>query len=147
MSNTVDRYWYMRLKDVIVGIVKTEAESYLSQFTDDYDGMFVTQASNPIPSNFPCVQFQELNGVDRTNTLDREDITAVLFSMQVKVFSEKDEATARSIAEEICDQMKRLQFNMTLMPIPMQSDNLFYYTMRFRRLISAGDYTMLASTP
>lgn len=147
MSNTVDRYWYMRLKDVIVGIVKTEAESYLSQFTDDYDGMFVTQASNPIPSNFPCVQFQEINGVDRTNTLDREDITAVLFSMQVKVFSEKDEATARSIAEEICDQMKRLQFNMTLMPIPMQSDNLFYYTMRFRRLISAGDYTMLASTP
>jgi hypothetical protein len=136
----------MRLKDVLVGIVKDEAEDYLSQFTDDYDGMFVTQSSNPIPSSFPCVEFQELSGIDRTNTLNREDVSAVLYTMQVKVYSEKDEATARSITEEICDQMKRLQFNMVSMPVPVQIDNLYCYNIRFRRLIAAGDYTKLATT-
>lgn len=134
-----DKYWYMRLKDVIVGKVKDEAEEYLSQFTDDYDGMFVTQSSNYIPSTFPCVQFQELAGIDRTNTLDRSEVTAVTYNMQVKVFANDDETTARSITEEICDQMKRLQFNMVSTPVPMQDDNLFTYVMRFRRLIASGD--------
>ena len=139
MSETIDRYWYMRLKDIIVGIVKNEAEDYLSQFTDDYDGMFVTQSSNPTPSSFPCIEFQEVSGIDRTNTLDRSDVTAVLYTMQVRICSEKDEYTARSITEEICDQMKRLQFNMVAMPTAMQVDNLFYYNVRFRRMIAAGD--------
>lgn len=139
MSETVDRYWYMRLKDVIVGIVKDEAEDYLTQFTDDYDGMFVTQSANPIPSKFPCIQFQELESTDRTNTLDRSDLTAVMYNMQVNIYSDVDESIARSITEEICDQMKKIQFNMTTMPIAMQRDNLFCYVVRFRRMIASGD--------
>jgi len=139
VNGVIDRYWYMRLEDVIVGVVKDESSSYLSQFTDDIDAMFVTQESNPIPSSFPCVQFQQLAGVDRTNTLDRSETVAIMYSMQVRVYSETSEIIARSITEEICDQMKKLQFNMVSTPVSSQSDNLFVYTVRFRRMIAAGD--------
>lgn len=103
------------------------------------DVFCTTDEVNIADTEFPTVWVHELEYPERGMDLTNTSINAVLYNMQIDVYS-KDKAESKKIMRFAVSEMKELCFNVISMPLTMQIGADLYHTVaRFRRMIGGGD--------
>lgn len=124
--------WYVNLESKIFTIVKKRMSV---DFPDVY---MTTMESNNIDTKLPSVLIREMYGIERGFTLDNSDVSAVLFTMQIRVTAKSKTEVSR-IASAVAKQFKRLRFTLTSLPVYTQDGDKICSYFRVRRLIGSGD--------
>lgn len=125
--------WYSGIKDKVFTQV-----SYMVKKT--YPKLICTTVNeNTIPSKFPTMYLHELQPAEAGNDLTNETVNAVICTIEVMVWTNTTETDCRQICDCITEEFKRLQFNVTMMPLVEMRNNIASGVIRFRRIVGNGD--------
>lgn len=97
-----------------------------------------TEPANAV-TIFPSIYIHELQPVELGRDLEGIDINCELVSIEINVTVDTDKMTAKRIAWECVDKMKRMGFEAFALPLYAKSSNIHTYSMRFRRNFSEND--------
>ena len=128
-TNDIESIVYTRIKIALSGKLKTKYKDLSFTNTD-----IVPQ--NP---KFPTVYIHELNGYEKANDLENEEIHAVESSFQIEVTDNVSQARAKEVMNEVVKVMKKMKFSGTNMPEFQNIDGYFRNVFRCRRTIGKDD--------
>ena len=132
MANQSD--WY--------DLLETKIYNKVAKFIAKENGSEVfctTDEVNVSETEFPTVWIHELEGLERGMDLTNMTLNAVLYSVQIDVFS-KTKSEAQRLMRYATASMKTMMFNITSLPLTFQdSPDVYHSVARFRRVIGGGD--------
>lgn len=130
--------WVLDNENKIYTIIK--AKTY-TQLKKSYPNIYYTTSDETITdeNKFPTVYIHEMQGVERGQTLDGEEINAVLSTFEVRVTVNTKNTDAKAVMRKIIVAFKSLKFQSTMIPIMTTNANMYVMTARFQRLIGAND--------
>lgn len=89
--------------------------------------------------DFPALYVHLLPAVEIGNDLRNEVVAAVRATIELQVFSDQSESECREIMNACICEMKKLFFNINMLPDPQTSDKKYFAIARFSRVVAAGD--------
>lgn len=132
----MDNSWVFDLETHIFSIVQKKVGDKLKS---KYPNIRFTTTSNPkcVTVKYPTVYIHELPGVEKARTFEGEDISGILYSMQVEVSTDKSAKEAKAVLKEVALVYKNMGFET----FPEESDGDEYYrcVMRVRRTLGNID--------
>lgn len=128
-TNDIESIIYTRIKIALNEKLKTK-----------YNDLSFTN-TDIVPQNpkFPTVYIHELNGYEKANDLENEEIHAVESSFQIEVTDNVSQARAKEVMNEVVKVMKKMKFSGTNMPEFQNIDGYFRNVFRCRRTIGKDD--------
>lgn len=90
-------------------------------------------------SDFPSLYVHMLPAPEVGQDLTNDTVNAVRVTLELQVFSNKNESQCRKIMAEAIKIMKRLRFNIPLFPDPQTANKKYYAVARFTRIVGGGD--------
>lgn len=136
-SNT--NSWAFELESKIFSIVKARTEKALLK---EFPNARYTVTSLPKGdfTQYPTIFIHELPSDEVGNDLDNTTINALLYTMQIEVYTNTSQSDARQISAYIGNAFKQLHFEVTSMPEFSANGQTYYCSiMRVRRVIGSGD--------
>lgn len=88
---------------------------------------------------FPAVYVHLLPPLEIGNDLYNADIPALNTTFEIQVFSDKSETHCRKIMTSCVLEMKKLRFNIQMLPDPQVQNKKYFAIARFNRIIASGD--------
>lgn len=129
--------WFAEIESTVYTIVqyhlKTKKDAPFPNLT------CTTASTTEMPSKFPTLYLHELNPLEQGQDLENNEINAVMHSVEIKVFSNKNETEVRNIMASAIAEMKKLRYSVTLFPDPTTTNKISSAVARFRRTIAKGD--------
>lgn len=139
-----ENQWAYDLESVIFTKIKASATKKILAIKDakgnqKYSSVLITNDSiSTADAVFPCVYVHEMAGVERGADLVGATINAVQETFQVDVTTNTKQSDAKQVMAVMCDEFKKMQFQITAMP-EFDNDSVYRCTMRCRRIIGAND--------
>jgi len=130
--------WYSDIEDKVYTIVRARMQKSLASLKIHY----TSANENTGPSSFPTFYLHELTPMESGNDLENITVNAVMDTIEIVVY-DTNRDRCKKIMNEAVAQMKALAYNITAMPIPLRSDNVYTSVARFRRIIGADDFPNL----
>lgn len=130
--------WYSDIEDKVYTIVRTRMKKSLAPLKIHYS----SENENTGNSSFPTFYLHELTPMESGNDLENITVNAVMDTIEIVVY-DTNRDRCKKIMNEAVAQMKALAYNITAMPIPLRSDNVYTSVARFRRIIGADDFPNL----
>lgn len=128
--------WIFDLQDIIFDTIQNDVEDeLLGKYPDLF---FTTTDINEKDPSFPTVVVREVGGVERGMTLENDGINAILYTMQVDVYSNTREQDAKRVMKSVVECLKKLQFTIIAMP-EFNNTDVYRCTLRAQRMIGAND--------
>ena len=90
-------------------------------------------------TDFPALYVHLLPAVEVGNDLYNVDVTAIRATIELQAFSDKSESECRKIITAAIQEMKKLHFNVVMLPDPQTVDKRYFAIARFTRIIAGGD--------
>lgn len=129
--------WYAQIESTIFTIVQYNLKT---RSDAPYPNLTCTTASaSEMPSKFPTLYLHELSPLEQGQDLENNEINAVMHSVEIKVFSNKNEVEVRNIMASAIAEMKKLRYSVTLFPDPTTTNKISSAVARFRRLIARDE--------
>ena len=88
---------------------------------------------------YTTVYIRELPGAEKARTLDGEDISGILYSMQVEVSTDKSAKEAKAVLKEVALVYKNMGFEINSFPGESDGDEYYRCVMRVRRTLGNID--------
>ena len=98
-----------------------------------------TSNESETPSKFPTLYLHELAPLEVGQDLTNESINAIKCTMEIQVWTNTTETDCRNILTDATLEMKRLNFNITAMPIVQTTDKISWGVIRCTRIIGNSD--------
>lgn len=95
-------------------------------------------------ADFPSLYVHLLPAVVIGNDLENSTINAVNATVELQVYSNVSETQCVKIMNAAILEMKKLHFNVPMLPDPQTVDKKYFAIARFRRVIGAGDNDIVA---
>ena len=89
--------------------------------------------------DFPALYVHLLPPLEMGQTLTNEDVSAIRATFELQVFSDQSENECRDIMNACIKEMKKLRFNIPMLPDPQTADKKYFAIARFSRVIGNGD--------
>lgn len=133
----MDNSWVFDLETHIFSIVQKKVGDKLKS---KYPNIRFTTTSNPkgVTVKYPTVYIHELPGTEKARTLDGEDISGILYSMQVEVSTDKSAKEAKAVLKEVALVYKNMGFEIKS-PEESNGDEYYRCVMRVRRTLGNID--------
>lgn len=128
--------WVLDLGDIIYDNIE---EYVTNDIGSKFKNLFFT--SSDINSNnpdFPAVVIKEMPSTEMGMTLDNDGINAVMYGVQVEVFSNKSQAECKRVMKSVLNILKQMQFTINEMPV-FDNGDLYRLVIRARRLVGGND--------
>ena len=134
----MDNSWVFDLETHIFSIVQKKVGDKLKS---KYPNIRFTTTSNPkdVTVKYPTVYIHELPGAEKARTLDGEDISGILYSMQVEVSTDKSAKEAKAVLKEVALVYKNMGFEINSFPKESDGDEYYRCVMRVRRTLGNID--------
>lgn len=98
-----------------------------------------TKNENETPAEFPTLYLHELQPLELGQDLTNDTVNAIRCTIEIQVWTNTTEADCRNILTSAVNEMKRLRFNISAMPIVKTTDKISWGTIRATRVIGKGD--------
>lgn len=98
-----------------------------------------TGNANNEQSEFPALYFQTLGMPELGKDLENQNVNAVRLTGQIQTRSDYSEWESRDIAIYAVAELKRMRFNISMLPNTYTENNIHVTTFRFERVIGAQD--------
>lgn len=134
----MDNSWVFDLETHIFSIVQKKVGDKLKS---KYPNIRFTTTSNPkgVTVKYPTVYIHELPGAEKARTLEGEDISGILYSMQVEVSTDKSAKEAKAVLKEVALVYKNMGFEINSFPEESNGDEYYRCVMRVRRTLGNID--------
>jgi len=129
----VDNTWFLQIQSKVFTQIQYMMKKKYPKLN------CTTKSENGLPASFPTLYLHELEPVERGQDLTNETVNAVLSTIEIVVWTDTTEDECRNMLAEAVNQMKKLQFNITGLPVVVTNDKLSRGVIRCRRLIGNGD--------
>lgn len=126
--------WFLNIEPYVFTVFE-------KRMKDKFDHVFCTTSNEDIRERrFPCVYLRLVEQSETGNDLDNVTVNAVIVSFRVQVYS-KTAAECREITNHAVLQLKKMRFDVTLMPTfaAERDKSVFFSDARFSRVIGGGD--------
>ena len=90
-------------------------------------------------NDFPALYVHLLPAMEMGNTLENEDVAAIRATFELQVYSDEGEKECLEIMTECIKEMKKLKFNINMLPDPQTAGTKYFAIARFTRVIANGD--------
>ncbi len=100
---------------------------------------FSTNDQSTDSAHFPYVYVHLMGSPEISKDLDRTTINGVAATFQIEVSDNVSQTRARTIMNEVVKVMKRMMFDVTMMPYFMNYNKVFRCVARFSRNIDYND--------
>lgn len=128
--------WFLDLGDIIYDNIESYVTADIgSKFKDLF---FTSSDFNPDTPSFPAVEIKEMPSTEMGMTLDNDGINAVMYGVQIKVFSNKSQSDCVRVMKSIINILKEMQFTINELP-NFDNKDLYCMVVRARRVIGAND--------
>lgn len=98
-----------------------------------------TVNENPNPADFPCLYLHELDPIERGNDLYNDSVNAVLHTIEVQVWTNEGQTSCKNIINTAVLELKRLRYNIIMLPTVKTSSGISWGVLRARRIIGSAD--------
>lgn len=133
----MDELWFTQLESMIYSQIE-----YMLKVRADapYPTLNCTTVNqNTMPTQLPTLYIHELNPVEKGQDLDNASVNAVLHTMEIQVWTDKGQSDCKNILAAALVEMKRLRYDIIMLPMVETRNGISWGTMRARRLIGAND--------
>ena len=121
-------------------IVKTQLEVRLKKkLGKKYPKLTVTNIYSEDNPNFPNVYVHELEPSEVGMDLSNQRIHAKRSTIQINVSANTTLADALAVSNACVEILKLLRYTIIVFPTHMETNNLYTYVIRARRIIALGD--------
>lgn len=131
---------FSRLGSTVYTILKTKVKKAMASNFPNIS--FSDEPTNQDPV-FPNVFFQQLQPVEQGQTLDGNNINAMLDTVQITVTTNTSKSDANKVAWACVDALKSIRYDMVMLPIysiqTKESTRIHTFTFRARRIVGDGD--------
>ena len=103
------------------------------------DLFFTTNDRTSDDPKFPSVYVHELPGIERGQTLEGNEICAVLSTFEIRVSDNENMENVTAVMNAVVDIMKSMRFEVVSMPEFRNTSSLYIKVARFRRMVGMGD--------
>ena len=137
--------WYEQIEPNVLTYVKYMVEElgYTPRFTSLLDKTVVDD--NGVPKKLPTVYIHLLQPTEVGNDLDNTEINGVLATIEIQIFS-NNYNESMSLRTITLDCMKRLRFNVPMLPVTTNQGDYFLTVGRYRRVIGHGDSDLVTES-
>ena len=98
-----------------------------------------TVNENDTPAQFPTLYLHELQPIETGQDLYNDAVNAVVHTVEVMAWSNEGQAHCKSILTETVTELKRLRYDIIMLPLVSTNDGLSNGVIRARRIIGAND--------
>lgn len=128
--------WVLDLGDIIYDNIE---EYVTNDIGKKYKDLFFTSSDiNENNANFPAVVIKELPSMEMGMTLVNDGINAVLYGVQVEVWSNKSQLECKRVMKSVLNILKEMQFTINQMP-NFDNTKLYRLIIRANRVIGGND--------
>lgn len=132
-----DNQWALDLESTVVSLVKSKV---LAKLQKKYKNIKITdEGESDSTAVFPTVYIHLLSPVEWGQTLDGQDINAIMATFQIDVTANTNKSDCRYVMSAISDVFKTMRFDGTELPECTLSNGVHRNTARFKRIIGAND--------
>lgn len=135
----VSETWYSEIESTIFTYLQYQLKTRLDAPFPKLNLTTANQKNVDEVDKFPTVYVHMLPCVETGRELLNETVPAVRATFEIQVYSDKSESECRKIITSCIQEMKKLHFNVTILPDPQTSDKKYYAISRFTRIIGNGD--------
>lgn len=130
--------WSVSIRTRIYNLIKDDVYEGLKK---SYPNIFFTTTDKtPTTSKFPTVYIDVASMVENGQTLENNEVSSLLITLEVKVLSNNSSNEAMNISNVILNSFKKFGFDMVSYPIPLSSgENVYQATARYRKNIADMD--------
>lgn len=105
-----------------------------------FPNLYMTTVSQEVKEpDLPAMRVHELNPVETGQDLDNVTVNAVMSTFEIQAWSNQGESHCKAILTKAVTEMKRMRFNIIMLPTTTTSNGLAWGVFRARRVIGAGD--------
>lgn len=133
----MDETWYSKIESQVI----SQVEYMLKGRVDaPYPNLNITSKNQETkPASLPTMYIHELEPVERGQDLDNASINAVLHTMEIQVWTNVSQNECKSILTAAISELKRMRYNIIMLPTVKTNDGLAWGVFRARRMIGAND--------
>lgn len=133
----MDETWYSKIESQVISQVEYMLKSRVDA---PYPNLNITSKNQETkPASLPTMYIHELEPVERGQDLDNVAINAVLHTMEVQVWTNVSQNECKAILTAAITELKRLRYNIIMLPTVKTDDGLAWGAFRARRMIGAND--------
>ena len=133
----MDETWYSKIESQVISQVEYMLKSRVDA---PYPNLNITSKNQETkPASLPTMYIHELEPVERGQDLDNASINAVLHTMEIQVWTNVSQNECKSILTAAITELKRMRYNIIMLPTVQTSDGLAWGVLRARRMIGAND--------
>lgn len=133
----MDETWYSKIESTVISQVK-----YMLKDRADapYPNLNITSKNQETkPASLPTMYIHELEPVERGQDLDNISVNAIMHTMEIQVWTNESQNECKSILTAVITEMKRMRYNIIMLPTVQTNDGLAWGVFRARRMVGAGD--------
>ena len=140
----MDSNWYSKIEPTII----TRLQYYLRGSPLFENLVCTTTTQNlvedeeTVRGNFPTLYLQVRNA-ETGQDLDNTEVNAVNCTARITVYCNKSKSDCEDIADAALAVMKTMRFNAPELPLVTEYKNIFLASMTCRRVIGAGDKSII----
>ena len=98
-----------------------------------------TSNESETPAKFPTLYLHELTPLEVGQDLTNLSVNAIRCTIEIQVWTNTTETDCRNILSDATSEMKRLNFNISALPIVQTKDKISWGVIRCTRIIGAND--------
>jgi len=133
----MDNMWYREVETKVLTILKYKLEKRLKS---KYPSLNVSNQEevNGYPK-FPTVFIQMTSSDEEGADLEGDSINAINAVFYITVSTNTNKSDTNIVIDNCVDIMKSLRFSINKIPEPKKSGDIYYSTMRCKRIVGAND--------
>lgn len=128
--------WILDLGDIIYDNIEEYVTNDIGKKYKDLS--FSSTDINEDDASFPTVVIKEMPSTELGMTLDNDGINAVMYGIQVEVFSNKSQSDCKRVMKSVINILKQMQFTIHEMS-NFDNKSVYRLILRARRVIGSND--------
>lgn len=137
MSEQYNELWFTELENKFYTRIKYQLKDRSEAPFPKLNCTTVNQVSTP--SKFPTLYLHELKPVEMGSDLYGKQIAALLYTLEIQVYSNVSETDAKEIMAQVIAEMKKMSFEVREFPDVSTNNKISTAIARFRRIIAYAD--------
>lgn len=133
-----ENLWIVDMESRVLSLVKGKTYSKLKKKYPQIN-YTITDISNDAKANFPCIYIHLLGSSESNPDLERSRVNTITAGFQIEVYSNTSQSDCKTVMAEIVECMKKLMFEIKMIPHADNQPPTYRYVARFERIFDWND--------
>lgn len=125
--------------DVQNKVLTTIANYLISNHNELTIAKNFTSTETSSPTTFPTIYINSIGATELAQDMENDTVNAITSIIEVQVFTQNSLSEAKKLANEVCDAMKTMRYNISISPYQSNINDNKRVVSRFRRVVCSLD--------